>query len=256
MPRIRLLIGAAALLGASVAPVAFGNSDDRNARASASVKKQVSKLKRQVAELQQQVQDVSKQTGPQGPKGEQGPPGPVSSAGGDLNGTYPNPTIAAGAVGSTEIEDGSVAGVDVDESSLATVPTAGDAGTLDGLDSFVFERKTRIAFGGAQGNVTGDQVILSGGSSTNTFDVLNDGDVDESTEVRIRSTGSASLHVSSPTTTTTVSGNTTSGQIDASAGLVINPAVNVSIAMLLDCRVDRTIASDAVLCFGTRSSAP
>lgn len=51
-----------------------------------------------------------------GPAGERGPTGPPgldaqvdgTPAGGDLAGTYPSPTIAAGAVGTTEIANGSI----------------------------------------------------------------------------------------------------------------------------------------------------
>jgi hypothetical protein len=47
---------------------------------------------------------------PRGPVGPQGPPGTIEgvAAGGDLSGTYPGPALAADAVESTEVKDGSL----------------------------------------------------------------------------------------------------------------------------------------------------
>jgi len=43
---------------------------------------------------------------------------PSGGAGGDLAGTYPNPQIAAGAVGAAEVADGSLSGADIDDATL------------------------------------------------------------------------------------------------------------------------------------------
>jgi len=60
---------------------------------------------------------------------------PGDPAGGDLSGTYPDPSIAANAVNSGKVSDDSLTGDDVNESSLGKV---GDADTLDGKDSTDF----------------------------------------------------------------------------------------------------------------------
>jgi hypothetical protein len=51
---------------------------------------------------------------PRGPAGPQGPPGPIAgvAASGDLAGTYPGPLLAADAVESAEVKDGSLRLVD------------------------------------------------------------------------------------------------------------------------------------------------
>jgi hypothetical protein len=64
-----------------------------------------------------------------------------AAAGGDLAGTYPNPTIAPDAVGGTEVAGDSLTGADIAEASLGKVPQAANADTLAGLGPGAFAPK-------------------------------------------------------------------------------------------------------------------
>jgi len=134
LPRSYVAVIASAVLVLLVVQIAVAREDagaDPKASASAPVRQQVTKLKRQLAQLRQQVQNIQLQPGP---PGQQGAPGPSTGpAGGDLAGNFPNPQIAANAVGSPEVLDQSLTTDDLGPNSVASSEVFDTSLTVDDL---------------------------------------------------------------------------------------------------------------------------
>jgi hypothetical protein len=146
------------LLAATVAAlvvmpvVSAGASDGPVATKSASLRVQVKSLKKRIAALEGKLGGTTGNT--------TNTTGATGIAGGDLTGTYPNPTIGLGKVTSAKVADNDVTGEDIKDQTLSGNDVVGDS--LFALD--LGANSVASSELAAQHTVIGERVTVSNDS--------------------------------------------------------------------------------------------